>query len=143
MLLKHKYGDLKENKKLIKKKELMEYRSKVIRVRYKWLVAKGPSHILNTSIEDVQFALDSLWRKGGDIKLRKKKESNTFRIHRSAVKPDGGCYSFRIHPDNKALIRLPKMGFVEMAEELRWEEQPETIRTVTIKKEAGTYLSLQ
>ena len=139
MALKHKYGDLKENKKLIKKKELMEYRSKVIRVKYKWLTAKGPSHILNTSIEDVQFALDSLWRKGKDIKLRKKKYSNTFRIHRSGVKPDGSCDSFRTHPDNKTLIRLPKLGYVEMAEELRWEEKPETIRIVTVKKEANRY----
>lgn len=139
MLLKHKYGDLKANKRLIKKKELMENRSKVIRGKYKWLVSKGPSHVLDTTIEDVQFALDSLWRKGRDIKLRKKKESNTFRICRAGVRPDGGCYSFRIHPDNKALIRLPKMGFVEMAEELRWEDKPETIRTVTIKKEANRY----
>lgn len=139
MLLKHKYGDLKENKKLIKKKELMENRSKVIRGKYKWLVSKGPSHILDTTIEDVQFALDSLWRKGKNISLRKKKESNTFRICRAGVKPDGGCYSFNLHPDNKALIRLPKMGYVEMAEELRWEYKPETIRTVTVKKIAGRY----
>ena len=140
MLLKHKYGNLKENRNLITKKELTENRSKVIRGKYKWLVSKGPSHILDTTIEDVQFALDSLWRKGRDIKLRKKKESNTFRICRAGgPRPDGGCYSFRIHPDNKALIRLPKIGFVEMAEELRWEEHPETIRTVTVKKEAGRY----
>ena len=139
MTLKHRYGDLKENKKLIKKKELMEYRSKVIRGKYKWLVSKGPSHILNTTIEDVQFALDSLWRKGKDILLRKKKYSNTFRIHRSGVHPDGSCDSFRIHPDNKALIRLPKLGYIEMAEELRWEEHPKTIRVVTIKKTANRY----
>ena len=139
MLLKHKYGDLKENKKLIKKKELMENRSTVIRGKYKWLVTKGPSQILDTTIEDVQFALDSLWRKGKDILLRKKKYSNTFRICRSGVKSDGSSASFAIHPDNKALIRLPKLGYVEMAEELRWEEKPETIRTVTIKKEANRY----
>ena len=139
MALKHKYGDLKENKKLIKKSELMEYRSKVLRVKYKWLTEKTSSHVLNTTIEDVQFALDSLWRKGKDIKLRKKKESNTFRIHRSGVKPDGSVTSFVLHPDNKALIRLPKMGYVEMAEELRWEDKPETIRTVTVKKKAGRY----
>ena len=139
MALKHKYGNLKENKKLIKKSELMEYRSKVLRVKYKWLTERAPSHVLNTSIEDVQFALDSLWRKGRDIKLRKKKESNTFRIHRGGVKPDGSCTSFVLHPDNKALIRLPKLGYVEMAEELRWEEKPETIRTVTVKKTANRY----
>lgn len=143
MLLKHKYGDLKENKKLIKKKELMENRSKVIRGKYKWLVKKGLSQILNTSIEDVQSALDSLWRKGKlkakDIKLRKKKESNTFRMCRSGVKPDGSCYSFHLHPNNKTLIHLAKLGYVEMAEELRWEELPETIRTVTVKKEANRY----
>ena len=107
------------------------------------MVAKGPSHILNSAIEDVQVALDCFWRKGRrkakDIKLRKKKESNTFRIHRSAVKPDGSCASIVLHPDNKALIRLPKLGFIKMAEELRWENHPETIRTVTVKKEAGRY----
>ena len=139
MLLKRKYGDLKENIKLITKKELGENRSKAIRGKYKWLVKKGPSQILDTSIEDVQSALDSLKRKGKDIKLRKKKESNTFRIGRSGVKPDGSCYSFHLHPNNKTLIHLAKLGFVEMAEELRWEELPETIRTVTVKKEANRY----
>ena len=139
MLLKHKYGDLKENKKLIKKKELVEYRSTVFRTKYKWLVEKTSAHVLGTAIEDVQFALDSLWRKGRDIKLRKKKYSNTFRIGRSGGRPDGSCTSFVLHPDNKALIRLPKMGYVEMAKELRWEDKPETIRTVTIKKTAGRY----
>ena len=139
MALKHKYGNLKENKKLITKKELMEYRKTVFRGKYKWLTEKTTAHVLNTSIEDVQYALDSLWRKGKDILLRKKKYSNTFRICRNGAKPDGGCSSFVLHPDNKALIRLPKMGFVEMAEELRWEEKPETIRTVTIKKAANRY----
>ena len=139
MSLKHKYGDLKKNKKLIKKKELMEYRKTLFRSKYKWLVEKTSAHVLNTSIEDVQFALDSLWRKGRDIKLRKKKESNTFRIGRAGPKPDGSVTSFALHPDNKALIRLPKMGYVEMAEELRWDYKPETIRTVTVKKEANRY----
>ena len=139
MTLKHKYGDLKENKKLIKKSELMEYRKTLFRAKYKWLVEKTSSHVLDTTIEDVQFALDSLWRKGKDIKLRKKKESNTFRIHRCGPRPDGGCKSFVLHPDSKALIRLPKMGYLEMAEELRWEECPKTIRVVTVKKEAGRY----
>ena len=139
MILKHKYGDLKENKKLIKKKELMEYRKTIFRAKYKWLVEKTSTQVLDTTIEDVQFALDSLWRKGKDIKLRKKKYTNTFRINRSGVRPDGSCGSFALHPDNKALIRLPKMGYVKMAEELRWEYKPNTIRTVTIKKEANRY----
>ena len=139
MALKHKYGALKENTKLITKKELMEYRSKVLRGKYRWLTEKTSSHVLNSAIEDVQRALDSLKRKGKDIKLRKKKESNTFRIHRSGVKPDGSVTSFVLHPDNKALIRLPKMGYVEMAEELRWEEKPEAIRIVAVKKEANRY----
>ena len=139
MTLKHKYGDLKANKRLIKKKELMEWRKTIFRSKYKWLTEKTSAHVLDTSIEDVQFALDSLWRKGKDIKLRKKKESNTFRICRSGARPDGGCTSFRIHSGNKALIRLPKLGYIEMAEELRWEEKPETIRTVTVKKEANRY----
>ena len=139
MTLKHKYGDLKANKRLIKKKELMEYRKTLFRAKYKGLVEKTSSHVLNTSIEDVQFALDSLWRKGRDIKLRKKKESNTFRIGRAGPKPDGSVYSFNLHPEDRSLIRLPKIGYLKMAEELRWEEKPETIRTVTVKKEANRY----
>ena len=139
MTLKHKYGDLKANKRLIKKKELMEWRKTLFRAKYKWLVEKTTCHVLNTSIEDIQFALDSLWREGRDIKLRKKKNSNTFRICRGGGKPDGSVTSFVLHPENKALIRLPKLGYVEMAEELRWEEKPETIRTVTVKKEANRY----
>ena len=139
MTLKHKYGDLKENKKLIKKKELMEYPKEVFRAKYKWLVKKTSSHVLNTSIEDVQFALDSLWRKGRDIKLRKKKYTNTFRIGRAGVKRDGTVSSFSLHPKDKSLIRLPKIGYLKMAEELRWEYRPETIRTVTVKKEANRY----
>ena len=139
MTLKHKYGNLKENKKLIKKAELMKYPKEVFRSKYKWLVSKGPSHILNTSIEDVQFALDSLKRKGKDILLRKKKESNTFRICRSGVKPDGSTSSFSFHPEDKSLLRLPRMGYIRMAQELRWEYRPNTIRTVTIKKTANRY----
>ena len=139
MTLKHKYGDLKANKRLIKKKELMEWRKTLFRAKYKWLVKKTSSHVLDTTIEDVQFALDSLWRKGRDILLRKKKNSNTFRIHRCGLNSDGFVTSFFLHPDNKALIRLPKMGYIEMAEELRWENHPETIRTVTVKKEANRY----
>ena len=139
MTLKHKYGDLKENKKLIKKKELMEYRKTLFRAKYKWLVEKTSAHVLDTTIEDVQFALDSLWRKGRDIKLRKKKYTNTFRIGRAGVKPDGSAASFSIHPEDKTLIRLPKIGYLKMAEELRWENHPETIRTVTVKKEANRY----
>ena len=139
MTLKHKYGDLKENKKLIKKKELMEWRKTLFRAKYKWLVEKTSTHVLDTTIEDVQFALNSLWRKGRDIKLRKKKYTNTFRIHRCGPKPDGSVTSFKIHPEDKSLIRLPKMGYIRMAEELRWEDHPETIRTVTVKKEANRY----
>ena len=143
MTLKHKYGDLKENKKLIKKKEMMEWRKTLFRAKYKWLVEKTSSHVLNTSIEDVQFALDSLWRKGKrkgrDIVLRKKKYTNTFRIGRAGPKPDGSVYSFNLHPEDKSLIRLPKIGYLKMAEELRWEYRPETIRTVTVKKEANRY----
>ena len=139
MALKHKYGNLKENKKLIKKKELMEYRKTLFRSKYKWLTEKTSTHVLDTSIEDVQRALNSLKRKGADIILRKKKNSNTFRMQRSGPKPDGSTYSFNLHPDNKALIRLSKIGYVRMAKELRWEEHPETIRTVTVKKEAGRY----
>ena len=139
MTLKHKYGDLKENKKLIKKKELMEYRKTIFRTKYKWLVEKTTSHVLDSAIEDVQFALNSLWRKGRDVALRKKKYTNTFRVVRSNIKPDGSSASFGIHPEDKTLIRLPKMGYIEMAEELRWEEKPETIRTVTVKKTANRY----
>ena len=139
MTLKHKYGNLKENKKLIKKKELMEYRKTIFRAKYKWLVEKTTSHVLDSTIEDVQFALNSLWRKGRDIALRKKKYTNTFRLSRSGINPDGSVRSFSIHPEDKTLIRLSKIGYLKMAEELRWEYKPNTIRTVTVKKEANRY----
>ena len=136
MALKHKYGNLKESIKLIKKSELMDYRSKVLRVKYKWLAAKAPSHVLNTSIEDVQFALDSLKRKGRNIKLRKKKESNTFRICKS-----GQATTFWYESGEKyiGLPQFTKHGLpkLKLAEPIRWENP--NIRTVTIKKEAGRY----
>ena len=139
MTLKHKYGNLKENKKLIKKKELMEYRKTIFRSKYKWLVEKTTSHVLDSTIEDVQFALNSLWRKGKDITLRKKKYTNAFRLSRSGINPDGSVRSFSIHPEDKTLIRLSKIGYLKMAEEFRWEYRPNTIRTVTVKKEANRY----
>lgn len=139
MILKQTYGDLKEKKKLIKKKELMDYRKSIFRAKYKDLLSYTSSHVLDTTLEDVMFALDSLWRKGKDIKLRKKKDSNTFRICRSGTKSDGSSASFTLNPDDTSLLRLPKIGFLKMAERLRWENKPGTIRTVTIKKEANRY----
>lgn len=139
MTLKHRYGNLKENKKLIKKKEIMGYRREVFRSLYPELTSTVTSHVLDCSIEDVMFSLNSLWKKGKDVKLRKKKNSNTFRICRSGTKPDGSSSSFHIDSEDTSKIRLPKIGFIKMAESLRWEYKPNTIRTATVKKEANRY----
>lgn len=136
--LKHKYKDLKENKKLIKKSEVMGYRKDIFRAQYKDLLKHTSAHVLDCSIEDVMFALDSLWKKGRDIKLRSKRSSNTFRIGRSGCKPDGSSASFKYNDDEQS-IRLPKIGFLKMAEKLRWENKPSTIRAATVKKQAGRY----
>ena len=138
MALTHKYGDLKENKKLIKKKELMEYRKTLFRAKYKELTSYASGQVLECTIEDVCVALNSLWKKGRTIKLRKKKDSNTFRIVRNSTKPDGSSGAFN-YDNTTPSIRLPKIGYLKMAEQLRWEHKPTTIRTVTVKKTAGRY----
>ena len=130
MTLRHKHGDLKENRKLITKKEVMSYRRDVFRDHYYELVRSVPSHILDTAIEDVMFALNSLWKKGREITLRKKKASNTFRFCKSGANP------FR-YTNGEKCITLPTVKTLKMAEPLRWDDAD--IRTVTIKRTAGRY----
>jgi len=131
MTLKHKYNDLKENRSLIKKKEIMEMRRSVFRDNYTHFTSLAPSHILDTTMEDVMFALNSLWKKGTDITLRKKKISNTCRYGNSS--PRG---SFRYENGSK-YISLPKLPNLKLAESLRWDNAK--IKLVTVKKEAERY----
>lgn len=131
MTLKHKYGDLKESRKLITKKEVMTYRKDIFRNSYYELVRSVPSHILDTALEDVMFALNSLWKKGKEIGLRKKKDSNTFRFCNS-----GTSGSFR-YTNGEKVIGLPVIKGIKLAEALRWDNA--SIKTVTIKKTAGRY----
>jgi putative transposase len=132
--LKHKYGDLKENKKLITKKEIMEYRKIIFRTEYAELTKLAPSHILDTTMEDVLTALNSLWKKGRSINLRKKKNNNTCRFQSSS--PTG---SFRYETGAK-YIRLPRLEYLKLAENLRWELfDNKCIKTITIKKQANRY----
>ena len=136
--LKRRYNrSLKENVKKIKTKEIMSLRKELILAKYRELKLTVPDQILYTTMEDVVFAIDSLRKpKGKDIKLRKKKESNTFRICKS-----GGGNTFGYSSGEKYIglpqftkYNLPKL---KLAEPIRWENP--NIRTVTIKKEAGRY----
>jgi putative transposase len=132
-LLKNKYGDLKANKKLITKKEVMEMRKTVFRSKYKDLTALAPSVILNSTMEDVLFALDSLWKKGKQISLRKKKFSNTCRYQRATPS------SFRYLNKSKYISTI-KLNNLKLAESLRWDvDSSKDIKTITIKKEANRY----
>jgi putative transposase len=109
----------------------MEMRRSVFRDNYTYFTSLAPSHILDTTIEDVMFALNSLWKKGKDITLRKKRFSNTCRYGNSS--PRG---SFRYDNGNK-YISLPKLPKLKLAESLRWDNAK--IKTITIKKEAERY----
>lgn len=135
--LKRRYNrNLKENVKQIKTKEIMALRKDLILTKYRELKLTVPDQILYTTMEDVVFSIDSLRRKGKDVKLRKKKESNTFRICKG-----GGVTTFWYESGEK-YIGLPqfiKYGLpkLKLAEPIRWENP--NIRTVTIKKEAGRY----
>lgn len=131
MTLKQKFGDLKESRKLITKKEVFCFKRSVFRDHYYDLVRSVPSHILNTAMDDVMFALDSLWKKGQIITLRKKKLSNTFRINKSGIR---GSF---VYTNGEKQLRLPTIGYVKLAEPLRWDDAD--IKTVTIKKVAGRY----
>ena len=135
--LKRRYNrNLKENVKQIKTKEIMALRKDLILAKYRELKLTVPDQILYTTMEDVVFAIDSLRRKGKDVKPRKKKESNTFRICKS------GAYTTFWYENGEKYIGLPqftKHGLpkLKLAEPIRWENP--NIRTVTIKKEAGRY----
>ena len=136
MTLKYRYGDLKENIRSIKSKEVMSMRKDVILKDYRELKLTVPDQILYTSMEDVIFALDSLRKKGRNIPLRKKKDSNTFRICKS------GAHTTFWYENKSKYIGLPQftkynLPLLKMAESIRWENP--NIRTVTIKKKANRY----
>ena len=135
--LKRRYNrNLKENVKQIKTKEIMSLRKDLILAKYRELKLTVPDHILYTTMEDVVSSIDSLKRKGKDIKLRKKKQSNTFRICKS-----GPRTTFWYESGEKyiGLPQFTKHGLpkLKLAESIRWQNP--NIRTVTIKREAGRY----
>lgn len=113
----------------------MSLRKDLILAKYREWKLTVPDPILYTTMEDLCKAIDSLKTKGKDIKLRKKKESNTFRICQSGTQ----CFWY----DNRTqLIGLPqftkyKLPKLKLAEPIRWNNP--NIRTVTIKKMANRY----
>ena len=136
MTLKHKYGDLREHRKEIKKSEVMNLKRDLFRAEYYSWVRSVSFHVMDSAMADLCQALDHLWKKGKDIKLRKKKSNNTFRIFASGIKEDGTNTTFSYEPGLK-YVRIAKMGWLKMAETLRWENG--AIKTITIKKEAERY----
>lgn len=130
--LKDKYGDLKENRKLITKQEVYSLRKSLFREQYNEKIKLAPSVVLDTSMEDVMFALKSLWKRGKEIKLRKKKYSNTCRYYKKNET------SFRYENGSK-YISTTRLNDLKLAESLRWNDAE--IKTITIKKFANRYFA--
>jgi len=127
---KKKYGNLKENKKFITRKELLSLGKNLFRSKHKELTKSCPSVILDTALQDVQAAFDSLWKKGKQIDLRKKKSSNTCRWHRKNET------SFRYENGSK-YISTTRLENLKLAESLRWNNAD--IKLITIKKFANRF----
>jgi putative transposase len=89
-----------------------------------------PSQILETTMEDFQQSLDSLWRKGKKLSLRRKKESNTCRISRKN--------EFNFKYNSPKYLTIVRLGNIKMAEPLRYEFN-DNIKVVTIKKMSNRY----
>lgn len=136
-ILKRKYGNLKENKEKISIKEIMSYRKDIFRSKYKNFLNLIPSTILDSTADDVCYSIKSLWRKGKNIRYKTKKEGDfTFRIERNGVRKDGSSSTFKY---KDKMLRIPRIGFLQLAEDLRWEIKPDTIRRVTIKRRLHRY----
>jgi len=131
--LRKEYGDLKENRKSLTKKLIMSLRKDLFREKYYEIVRTASSHIIDTALEDVMFALNTLWKhKVKDIKYRKKKYSNTCRFFKKtpeALQSDG----------ISKILKLPSLKEIEMAEPLRWKNAD--IKTVTVKKIANRFFA--
>jgi putative transposase len=129
-LLLNKYGDLKEHRKDIKKKELLEYRDIIFRKedKYKDILKKIPNQVLDTALEDLLIALESLWKKGKEIKYRSKKTECTARLYKKNE------YSFV--PTTHNALKIVKLGLLELAEKIRFDGD---IKIVTFTYNAGKY----
>ena len=79
-----KYKNLKDKRKEIKKKEIMDLRMLIFRTEdtYKTLLKEIPNQVLDTALEDLIQALESLWKEGKEIKYRSKKSENTARLYK-------------------------------------------------------------
>lgn len=125
-----KYGDLKENARNITQKEIFALRKDLFRTQHKAQTALSPSVILDTTLEDVLHAINSLKKKGKFIEYRTKKTSNTCRYFRKTIT------SFRYESGSKYITTI-KLKDLKMAEPIRWDNPD--IRTLTIKKQANRY----
>jgi len=131
IISKNTFGDLKKNKKNITKKFISDLRKNVFRKEYKNILSTAPSQILETTMEDFNFALSSLWKNGKEIKLKRKKDSNTCRISRKNE------FNFKYDNGSKYL-KIVRLGNLKLAEKLRYTFN-DNIKTVTIKKQANRY----
>jgi len=132
-MLMEEFGNLKDNKKLINKTKLMDYRDNFFRKEefYYNLLKEIPNQVVDTALEDLQDALQSLWKKGKEIKYRSKKSSkDTARIYKKNL------ISFKNYPNEK-YIKVIKLGKLKLAEPLRWTEGDIKLTTFTL--EAGRY----
>jgi putative transposase len=146
-----KHSDKKPNKNFI-----MSLRKDLFRdtPKYKALLDTVPFHIMDNALEDLKQAVYSCkskmkWKKGkgldktnknrlrkgkipilNTILLRKKKNSNTCRIHRCG-------YNKGIRVENQYLI-LPHLKGIKISNPLRWNG---TIKSVTLTKAGIRYFA--
>jgi putative transposase len=81
-------------------------------------------------MEDVMFALNSLWRKGKKIRFKHKKWDNSCRFFKKNI------WAFR-YKDGSKYLSTVRLDNLKLAEPLRWNNAD--IKVVTIKKSAGRY----
>lgn len=142
IILRVNFGkDLKENIRGIRKSFIKYDIRKDIRDNFHHLTSLGPSQIVDTALEDLSAAVDSLRGKrkknkaGLEIKLRTKKKSPlTFRIQRK----NPGSFAYECHNSSSSYLKLPRIGFLKLAEPLRYSFN-DNIKTVTIRKQAERY----
>jgi len=140
-------SDKVEDKKL-NKTFIMKMRREVFRDHFAKLIKTIPFHVMDNALEDLFKAVQSLksknkWKKGkkqeknnlnrvrkgksphlNTVYFRKKKYSNSCRIHKS-----GNGFS------NKGKsLRIPRLGWLNTTEELRWKNVD--IKLVTLSKKS-------
>jgi len=127
-----KYKNLKDKRKEIKKKEIMDLRKLIFRTEdpYKTLLKEIPNQVLDTALEDLIQALESLWKEGKEIKYRSKKSENTARLYKKN--------DTNFQPTGHNHIHVVKLKTIKLAEKLRFDGD---VKIITFTKEFKRYFA--